>query len=90
MKQPKQPIDRGAPASVIAAKFGGMAAYAREIGRTPSTVHRWLVNGAIPHNAIPDTNEAAARLGIKIAAAEYVDMRTAEQKAADAQPSEAA
>jgi type I pantothenate kinase len=44
---PKQPIDRGAPAAVVAAKFGGLSRFSAAIGRPPSTVHRWLVRGHI-------------------------------------------
>ena len=44
---PKKPIDRAAPASVVAAKFGGLSRFSATIGKPPSTVHRWLVRGYI-------------------------------------------
>ncbi len=44
---PKRPIDRGAPASIVAAKFGGLTRFSAAIGKPPSTVHRWLVKGHI-------------------------------------------
>lgn len=44
---PKRPIDRGAPASVVAAKFGGLSRLAAAVRKPPSTVHRWLVKGYI-------------------------------------------
>ena len=42
-----KPIDRGAPASVVAGKFGGLSRFAMALGKSPSTVHRWLVKGHI-------------------------------------------
>lgn len=78
---PKMPIDRGAPASVIADKFGGLIKFAQEIGRSGSTVHRWLVKGYIDNRYHDEVNAAAKRLNIKIKPTDYIDTRSKPQAA---------
>lgn len=83
---PKFPIDRGAPASVVADKFGGLKAFADALGLSMSTVHRWLVRGTIDgkhHAAIQD---AAKRLNVRMKPADFVDTRPAEQRQQAAEP----
>ena len=74
------PIDRSAPASVVAAKFGGLSRFAAALGKSPSTVHRWLVKGhidggyqgevmaaaAVPGNLVP---------GARLVPLDFIDMR---------------
>lgn len=78
--QTRSPIDRRAPASVVAAKFGGLSRLAGAIGKSPSTVHRWLVKGHIDgshHAAIL----AAARIpgnlvsGAELLPIDFLDAR---------------
>lgn len=47
-------------------KFGSMAALARAIGKTPSSVQVWKDNGVIPWAHVPAIYDAAKRLGIQI------------------------
>jgi hypothetical protein len=74
---PKRPIDRGAPASVIAEKFGGTVAFAKALGRSPSTVHDWLVHGFIPPKENRAVMEAAqaAEPKVKVKPLDFVDTR---------------
>ena len=79
-KNPKYPIDRGAPASVVADKFGGLKAFADALDMSMSTVHRWLVRGTIDgkhHDAI---QAAAKRLNVRMKPADFVDTRPADQR----------
>jgi len=77
----KRPIDRGAPASVIASKFGGLSQFAAAIGKTPSTVHRWLVRGHIDGRYHPEILAAAQvpgnlAPGTTLAPIDFVDTRS--------------
>lgn len=84
-KNPKHPIDRGAPASVIAAKFGGVKKFTDALsevrqarGEKPvsyGTTHRWLVRGSIDARHQSDVNEAAKLRGVRIKPLDYVDTR---------------
>jgi len=78
----KHPIDRGAPASVIAEKFGGLKQFAEAVGMTRSTVHRWLVRGAIDGRYHLLITNAAQRKGVKLKPADFVDTRPLEQRGA--------
>ncbi len=76
----KQPIDRSAPASVVAAKFGGLSRFSAAIGRPPSTVHRWLVRGYIDgayHADILAAAQTPGNLvdGAKLIPLDFIDMR---------------
>jgi type I pantothenate kinase len=75
-------IDRAAPASVVAAKFGGLSRFAAAIGKSPSTVHRWLVKGHIDGSYHADILAAAREPGRLVAGAslaplDFVDVRSA-------------
>jgi type I pantothenate kinase len=77
---PKRPIDRGAPASVIAAKFGGLSRFSAAVGKPPSTVHRWLVKGHIDgayHAEIMAAAQVPGNLidGAKLAPLDFIDAR---------------
>lgn len=87
---PKHPIDRGAPASVVAEKFGGLKAFADALELSMSTVHRWLVRGTIDgkyHDAIL---AAAKGKSVRLKPADFVDTRPIEQRAQSALPVAAA
>lgn len=73
-------IDRDAPASVVAAKFGGLSRFAEAIGKSPSTVHRWLVKGHIDgsyHAGILHAAQQPGRLvnGAMLEPLDFVDVR---------------
>jgi type I pantothenate kinase len=73
-------IDRTAPASVVAAKFGGLSRLAAAIGKSPSTVHRWLVKGHIDGSYHAEILAAAREPGRLVAGAtlaplDFVDVR---------------
>jgi type I pantothenate kinase len=77
---PKRPIDRGAPASVVAAKFGGLSRLSAAIGKPPSTVHRWLVKGHIDgayHGEILAAAQRPGNLveGAKLVPLDFIDTR---------------
>jgi type I pantothenate kinase len=77
---PKRPIDREAPASVVAAKFGGLSRFSAMIGKPPSTVHRWLVKGYIDgayHADILAAAQVPGNLleGAKLVPIDFVDTR---------------
>jgi hypothetical protein len=82
-RNPIKPIDRGAPASVIANKFGGTVAFANALGRNPSTVHGWIVKGFIPPelNAAVMKAAAEAEPKVKLKPLDFVDTRTDDEKA---------
>ncbi len=65
-------IDREAPASRIAAKFGGVVALARALGKAQSTCHRWLVSGFIPSKHQAAVMAAAREKRIKLRADEFI------------------
>jgi type I pantothenate kinase len=80
--KPKRPIDRGAPAAMVAAKFGGLSRFSSAIGKSPSTVHRWLVRGHIDGAYHAEILEAAQRPGMllageKLVPLDFVDTRGA-------------
>lgn len=83
-ENPKRPIDRGAPASVIVNKFGGTNVLARALNRQSSTVHGWIVNGFIPPKYNDDVMAAANEAGVKLKPTDFVDTRTPEERAASA------
>ena len=77
---PKRPIDRGAPAAIIVAKFGGLSRFSAAIGKPPSTVHRWLVKGHIDgayHAEIMAAALAPGQLidGERLAPLDFIDTR---------------
>jgi type I pantothenate kinase len=83
---PKRPIDRGAPASIVAAKFGGLSRFAAAIGKPPSTVHRWLVKGHIDgayHAEVMAAAQVAGNLveGAKLAPLDFIDVRVPDEQA---------
>jgi hypothetical protein len=74
--RPRNPkIDPEAPASRIAALWGTNSAFARAIGRTPSTTQRWLEAGAVPSEYHEDIVRAAKRDGKRIKPQDFVDQR---------------
>jgi hypothetical protein len=79
-RNPKHTIDRGAPASVIADKFGGGSALARALGKQPSTVQRWILKGHIAGDYHAAVNDAAKRLNIKLKPTDFVDTRKPEER----------
>jgi type I pantothenate kinase len=77
---PKRPIDREAPAAIVAAKFGGLSRFSAAIGKPPSTVHRWLVKGHIDgayHAEILAAAQQPGNLvdGEKLVPLDFVDTR---------------
>lgn len=83
---PKNPIDRGAPASVVVDKFGGLSQFSAAIGKAPGTVHRWLVRGHISgayHAGIMAAAQVPGNLvdGAKLAPLDFVDTRRPEDRA---------
>jgi len=84
---PKRPIDRGAPASVVAAKFGGLSRLSVAIGKPPSTVHRWLVKGHIDgayHAEIMAAAQVPGNLvdGAKLVPLDFIDTRVPQEPGA--------
>jgi type I pantothenate kinase len=84
----KRPIDRGAPAAIIADKFGGLSRFSAAIGKSPSTVHRWLVKGHIDgayHNEIMTAAAVAGNLaeGERLVPLDFIDTRSDDARAAD-------
>jgi type I pantothenate kinase len=85
----KKPIDRGAPASVVANKFGGLSRFSSAIGKSPSTVHRWLVKGHIDgayHAEIMAAAQVPGNLaaGERLVPLDFIDTRSPEDRAAPA------
>jgi type I pantothenate kinase len=79
---PKRPIDRGAPAAIVAAKFGGLSRLSAALGKSPSTVHRWLVKGHIDgayHAEIMVASQVPGNLvaGEKLVPLDFIDTRKA-------------
>lgn len=68
-------IDEGAPAYLVAMKFGSKTEFARALGKTPSTSQRWLVNGFIPGEYHSDVIAAAKARGVSLTPTDFVDMR---------------
>lgn len=87
-RNPKHAIDRGAPASVIADKFGGGSALAAALGKRPSTVQRWILKGHIAGDYHADVMAAAKAKAVKIKPTDFVDTRTPDQRPAAAAPAE--
>lgn len=46
-RRPNPKIDREAPAALIAANYPSNSAFARALGKTPSTTQKWLERGWI-------------------------------------------
>jgi type I pantothenate kinase len=83
---PKRPIDRGAPAAIVAAKFGGLSRFSAAIGKPPSTVHRWLVKGHIDgayHAEIMAAAQAPGSLveGERLVPLDFIDTRRPDERA---------
>lgn len=88
---PKRPIDRGAPAAIVAAKFGGLTRFSAAIGKPPSTVHRWLVKGFIDGTYYAEIMAAAQVPGTLVEGArlvplDFIDTRRPDDRAAPAIP----
>lgn len=81
-RNPKHPIDRGAPPSIIAERFGGLVKFAGALERSPSTVHRWLVRGTFHGDDHAAILAAAERHKVKVKPAELVDTRPADERGA--------
>jgi hypothetical protein len=99
-KNSKHPIDRGAPASVIAEKFGGLKQFTEALSRVRvdqggnalamSTVHRWLVRGTI-NGRDQDLVLAAAKLAkARVLLSDFIDTRAIEARMPAAAPEPAA
>lgn len=67
--------DEGAPAFLVMKKFGAISAFAQALGKTPSTVTRWIANGYIFGKFHAEIIAAAKRDGITIVPTDFVDMR---------------
>ena len=81
------PIDRSAPASIVAGKFGGLSRFAAAIGKSPSTVHRWLVKGHIDgfyHGEVMAAAQVPGNLvaGARLLPLDFVDTRRSEPERA--------
>ena len=72
--------DEGAPAFLIMIKWGSISAFAHALGKTPSTVTRWIENGYIFGKFHAEIIAAADRDGKALAPTEFVDMRLFENK----------
>jgi type I pantothenate kinase len=88
----KRPIDRGAPAAIVAAKFGGLSRFSAAIGKSPSTVHRWLVRGYIDgayHGEIMAAAQIKGNLadGEKLVPLDFIDTRGPEERITPPLPS---
>ncbi len=86
---PKRPIDRGAPAAIVVAKFGGLSRFSAAIGKPPSTVHRWLVKGHIDgayHAEIMAAAQVRGNLvnGEKLVPVDFIDVRSADDSGSQA------
>jgi hypothetical protein len=68
-----QKIDPNKPASRIAARFGGLAAFAAALGKNPSTCHRWLVSGFIPSRHNSRVMQAAREHRVKLRHADFFE-----------------
>lgn len=73
-------VDPQSPAARIAAKFDRKgrpraSAMAKALGRTPSTVQRWLEKGSIPDEVHADVVLAARTSGFTLKPADFVDQR---------------
>jgi hypothetical protein len=60
-RRPNPKIDPEAPASRIAGNYPSNSAFARAIGRTPSTTQRWLEKGTIDADYQPEVLAALRR-----------------------------
>jgi hypothetical protein len=78
-------IDREAPASIVAKKFGNPHKLAQAIKRTPSTVHNWLLDGFIPHKFHDEVIAAAREQNIKLRPTDFVDVRKFAKAAPEAE-----
>lgn len=54
------------PAARIVAKFGGVRAMARTLGKPHTTVHSWAVTGRIPAHRQEEILKIAREKGIKL------------------------
>jgi hypothetical protein len=75
MREPNPKIDRDAPAWRIVSLWGTNSAFARAIGRTPSTTQRWLEKGAIDPEFHEEIIAAAKRDRKPLKADMFVDKR---------------
>lgn len=89
MRPPNPKIDPEAPAARIAAKFDKngrprASALAKAIGRTPSTVQRWLEKGSIDAEYHAEIVTASRALNFKdpIVPDDFVDARAFAKAAA--------
>lgn len=71
----KNIVDEDGSAARIARLFGNAFRLAKAIGRSSGTVHRWLVNGFIPHEYHAEVWQAAKREGVTLAPIDFVNMR---------------
>ena len=65
-------VDPTAPASIVVAKFGGLAKMARDTGIATSTIWKWQVQGDIPPKRVLALKGHAARLKIKLRDSDFV------------------
>lgn len=82
---PKHPIDRGAPASIVVGKFGGLAKFSKATGHPVGTVHRWLVKGYIDGKYHDGIRAAAGPLKVKLSPLDFVETRPPEKRGAQAE-----
>lgn len=79
--RPENPkVDPAAPAAIIAAKFDKAgrpraSGLAKAIGRTPSTVQRWLEKGSIDAAYYPEIIAAGRTLRVPIKQSDFIDSR---------------
>ena len=82
MRKSNPKIDSEAPASVVAGFWDTPSAFARAIGRSPSTVQRWLEKGTIDGRYHGEIMDAARRDRKAIKPEHFVDKRLFNRKAA--------
>lgn len=84
MRAPNPKIDREAPAWRVMSYWTTNSAFARAIGRTPSTTQRWLEKGTIDGEYHPEIWAAARRDRKPLKLEDFVDKRIKNVPAAPA------
>lgn len=74
-RKPNPKIDTQAPAARVAALWRSNSAFARAIGKTPSTVQVWLEAGSVPPAYHAEIIAAAKRDRVKLKPDHFVDRR---------------
>lgn len=65
-------IDRGAPASIVIGKFGGLTPFCQLSGYPVSTVHDWTAKGLIPSSEFAKILRLAKEFDFPVDRADFV------------------